>query len=291
MTAYNQVHYNKKIKGQILKNKNDDRIFLRKGPKSLDCFEFYLWHDFANTKTITLDTSNRIKQINDLSFFNVTMYQDNPDERPDLIENGLNGLPIARFNRGWDDGMGNRYGWNHLTSKHHKLYDGEYFTFMVVAKTGLPEHFFSSIVSFTNDAQQGGKKWEIQAGHDKDDPYFPQFDGNLAGNIFRGHRIPFNQQDVQTWNIWEWTYDYPNRIATLFFNGVVVNTAEIVKELDPDGVYKYALNRDTFWHLEVDIAEVVAFNPKYRINIEGYLASKWGLQYKLPTDHPFYKPL
>jgi len=128
------------------------------------------------------------------------------------------------------------------------------------------------------------------------------------------HDVPYsflkdsNSNTDTTWNMYTLAVNRANapRVNILNKNGSLVQTTDISYTTTPNltntsymmvGAYNNTAASATPYagsYLNGNIAEILGYAPSTNMSstdikrVEGYLAWKWGLQTKLPTNHPHY---
>jgi hypothetical protein len=248
-----------------------------------DCYEMepwapdeiftYLWHDFSREDSLTLGQFDRIEKAEDLSNNGLDVTSEATGSEPTLQRNELNGKSVAYFPMGTS-----------LSTGVTDFTGDKNWGYIVVSQPIRTQSYWSSIVSYGDAYEHGGVKWEILSADNAN----LEFDGSVNGMIFKRRTLSFNQNNVTTWNIWGWNYEWDITHATSFLNGNIMTENKLKMEIDHLHTrYRYARNRDGYWFLECKIAEALMFRVEDREKIEGYLAWKWGFENELPASHPY----
>lgn len=240
-----------------------------------------LWLDGADSSSV-IRSGSSVSEWNDKSSREYTFIQTNSDKRPSYTTNGLDGKSTITFANDFLSGASGL-----------ELGQNSFSMFVVARSNGFNGEILSKM---------GLNVGEIRM-------------GMSGGYTFPWAKHGNNGLSTVPGVWWDDFFIYEtvvNRVEgkdTFYINGAIPETSSAISTYTPDISYNATnsanmiLGGYTQWWdgepysvatgFEGQIAEVVMYlNPSdltnsKRYQIEGYLAHKWGLESKLPNNHPF----
>ena len=244
-----------------------------------------VWLDAANDSTVVVDQNNKFNYWENSGQSDLRMYS-TPSAEPDYVTSGdeqLNGKNVLKFSEGTDflqsdyvDGVSKG-----------KWPNDPCTWFLVFKPTGIDNHH-DYLMWFE---QSDGQDLAIVPGDN--DEFFGKvwMKENEVGNRAYPFTKPYSDTDLSNdWNIYELTMNPVEGKASIHLNGHAIQ-----ENVDMD--YTFEQNVEHLLRLHANwvgsqytdgyLAEFLVIDDYNRLQTEGYLAHKWGLQEKLPEDHLF----
>ena len=233
------------------------------------------WYDAADSSTIITDGSNNVTAWNDKGIYgnhlNIT-----PTTKPTYNTRTFNGKNVVNFP------LGTEYmRRNGMTIPKSNL------SWYIVCQVDSVSEFSDAIIGYTGVTAED--QWQIISDS------ITQFKGTLVrGTVGSGvrDRSYYGPEDkIGDYHLFEIAFDDDNQEDSIFLNGVfkemIGNRSPILQN---NGNLVLFSNRARTTQPAGAVAEVICVNSvlvETRQKIEAHLAWKWGIQSKLPIDHPY----
>ena len=248
---------------------NDASLVIGTNPLA---FGLKLWLDASDSSTIT-HSSNAVSQWNDKSGNNHHVSQATADKKPTTDSSLLNGLNTLNFD-------GSDY--LQASSSNIKNENQTWVFIASVEATGSVDNTADSMISYGNWIDGS---WELR-GHDGS-----RFFGKVAKDGTTITTSNSSSSDLRgTTQLYSITFDRTNSKLSAWRNGTVFDNAVTdTRALLQNNKITIMANRSGVpKSLKGTFAEVLCFTSASstdRLEIEGYLAHKWGLAGSLPSNH------
>ena len=248
---------------------NDASLVIGTNPLA---FGLKLWLDASDSSTIT-HSSNAVSQWNDKSGNNHHVSQATADKKPTTDSSLLNGLNTLNFD-------GSDY--LQASSSNIKNENQTWVFIASVEATGSVDNTADSMISYGNWIDGS---WELR-GHDG-----YRFFGKVAKDGTTITTSNSSSSDLRgTTQLYSITFDRTNSKLSAWRNGTVFDNAVTdTRALLQNNKITIMANRSGVpKSLKGTFAEVLCFTSASstdRLEIEGYLAHKWGLAGSLPSNH------
>jgi hypothetical protein len=243
------------------------------------------WLDAANADKVVIDSYGNFNRWDNSGVTDLRMYT-TPGSEPEYITSGdemQNNNNVLKFS-GDTDYLQSDYVDG---SSKGKWTEDPSTWFLVFKPTGVNNHH-DYLLWFE---QSDGQDVAIIPGDN--DEFFGQvwMKENEAGNGAYPFTKSYSQTDLSDqWNIFELTIDPVNNKASIHLNGNLVQSdVDIDYTFEKNVEHMFKLHANAFGSQFADgyLGEFLVIDDYQRVQTEGYLAWKWGLQDKLPEDHVF----
>jgi hypothetical protein len=240
-----------------------------------------LWFDATDTTTITKDGSNKVSAWKDKSSNAYSVVQPTSGNQPLYQTNLLNGKAgILLSNTSWLYQTGNNMP-NFSSSTDTSVF--------IVARndSSLPSAGWSifNTIWFNGNTGGGTTRYHLSFNYGGTLGVELRVNSNVAGG--HGATVPYGANSVVGFTI-----SISSSVVSV--NGTpVYNTGySLASANNASTQFVFGDPRQQNLVKDIVIYEMLGFNKQLstgeREQVEGYLASKWGLQANLPTTHPYY---
>jgi len=236
----------------------------------------YAWYDGSDSSTITTDVDNRVLTWNDKGIFgNHLPSPTNNSQKPTYNTRTFNGKNVVNFP------VGTEY-----MRKGGMQIPKSNLSWFIVCQVDSVSTFTDCILGYTGVTAEDS--WQIR----------PESATQFKGSLVRGtagtarDTTYYGPEDkIGDYHLFQIAFDDDNQEDSIFLNGVfkemIGNRSPILQN---NGTLLLFSNRAATTQPAGAIAEVICANSvltETRQKIEAHLAWKWGIQSKLPIDHPY----
>jgi hypothetical protein len=239
---------------------------------------FYGWYDASDESTIVKSGQSVITWLDKTPYGNNMSYNGTLAKAP-TYNRTHNGLNVVNF--GTQGQFLRRIG---MTIPNINL------TWFVVAQVdvgGVNDSADSLLsVHVPGDASRECDTWQLNSFN------VNQFHGAITRCATVRKRLLYGSVDLSgEYQMFEVSFDTINNIDSIYLNGVLKASRSNTEPLNLNGAqFRMFTNRSEFAFPIGAMAEVIGMGSNTtldRTRVEGYLAWKWGIQSKLPIDHPY----
>lgn len=234
-----------------------------------------VWYDGSDSSTITTDVDNRVLTWNDKGILGNHLYSpSNISQKPTYNTRTFNGKNVVNFP------LGTEY-----MRKDSITMPKSNLSWFIVCQVDTVNNFLDAIISFVGSAPD--YSWQLIANNPT------EFQGVLLRGNTSGRDTTYYgpENKIGDYHMFQITFDDDKEEDTIFLNG---NFKDIMTSRAPifqnGGTLYIFTNRSRTWQPSGAIAEVICANSvltETRQKIEAHLAWKWGIESKLPIDHPY----
>ena len=158
-------------------------------------------------------------------------------------------------------------------------------SWFIVCQVDSVNNFLDAIISFVGSASD--YSWQLIANNPT------EFQGVLLRGNVTGRNTSYYgpENKIGDYHMFQITFDDDRQEDSIFLNGNFKETMTSRAPIFQNGGTLYIFtNRSRTWQPSGAVAEVICVNSvltETRQKIEAHLAWKWGIESKLPIDHPY----
>lgn len=233
------------------------------------------WYDAADPSTVIVDSNNLVNGWNDKGIYGNHLYSPSTiPQKPTYNTRTFNGKNVVNFP------VGTEY-----MRKDSITIPKSNISWFIVCQVDSVSSILDGIISFVGASPD--YSWQLISNNST------QFQGALIRGNVAGRNVSYygTENKIGDYHMFEITFDDNRQEDSLFLNG---NFKQLMTSRAPifqnGGTFYLFSNRSRVYQPSGAVAEVICVNSvltETRQKIEAHLAWKWGIESKLPTDHPY----